>query len=484
MKKLIYLALAMCSTYMSAQNSITSCSSSFTDMGGEAAPYINSESSDWLICPDDNTKYLSIEFTYVDIETADDAGVNGSGCRDMLYIYDGMDDTAPLIGNFCGQESTDGDTSFVRTNTLEVGMSFTPNNLDGCFYMKFESDGTNTRNGWDAIVECCEPSLPSHMSDGVNCPVAINEGMVFDFELELGCMRQGEISNFTNYTYNEYTPTCMIDAEAMRYKVYYKFEANDNGSFTSINVDPIDDLGEIAFYAIGPLNGSCPVYTGGFVADCNIATDPNSLIFNMSPNSSYMIVVASDVQGVFRLFSDGNTASLPVEMIDYNVTKKGKDVSVEWTTAQEINNQGFELYRSYDNYEFEMIAEIDAKGYYGSTNEYSFTDDDVIDNGNIYYYLRQIDLDGTATDYDVKSVRFEKERSISAYPNPANDRLYIESEDTENVMVTIYSSMGMMVMQRETTLPADVDVSDIPMGVYTMVVESESSVKTIRQVIN
>ena len=484
MKKFLYLAVAMCSTYMSAQYSITSCSSSFTDLGGETSQYINSESSDWLLCPDDNAKYLSIEFTYVDIETADDAGINGSGCRDMLYIYDGMDDTAPLMGNYCGQESTDGDTSFVSANTLEVGMSFTPNNTGGCFFIKFESDGTNTRNGWNALVECCEPTIPSHMSDGVNCPVAINEGIVFDFEVDLGCMRQGEISNFTNYEYDEYTPACMINAESMTYKAYYKFEANDNGSFTSINVDPIDDLGEIAFYAIGPLYGTCPEYTGGFVGDCNKSTDPSSLIFNMSPNSSYIIVVSSDVKGAFRLFSDASSSSLPVEMIDYNVTKKGNDVSVEWTTAQEINNQGFELYRSYDNYEFELIAEIDAKGYYGSTNQYSYTDDEIMANGNVYYYLRQIDLDGAVTDYDVKSVRFEKESSITAYPNPANDRLYIESEDTENAMVTIYSSMGTMVMQRQAALPADVDVSDIPMGVYTLVIESESTVKTIRQVIN
>lgn len=291
-----------------------------------------------MICPDDNAKYLTIEFTYVDIQTADDSGVNGSGCRDVLYLYDGMDDTAPLMGNFCGQESTDGDTSFVSTNTLEVGVSFTPSNLDGCFFIKFESDDTNTRNGWNAIVECCEPTLPDNMSDGVNCPYAINEGVVFDIEVDLSCIRHVDLSNFTNYEYDEYTSDCMIDAEEMPFKAYYKFEANSIGSFTSINVDPIDDLGEIAFYAIGPIYGTCPEYTGGFIAHCIMETDPSSLIFNMSPNSSYIIAVASKVQGAFRLFSDNGTASLPVEMIDYIVSKHGKDVAVKWTTSQEINN--------------------------------------------------------------------------------------------------------------------------------------------------
>lgn len=484
MKNLVYLALAMCSTYLSAQNSITSCSSSFADMGGTAFKYTNNESSDWLICPDDNSAFLSLEFTYVDIETADDDGVHGTGCRDILYIYDGMNDKAPLVGSYCGQQSTDGDTSYVRSNTLEVGMSFTPNNLEGCFYVKFESDARNTRNGWSAMVECCTSTLPSHMSDGVNCPEAINEGIVFDFEVDMSCIRQGNISNFSNYEYNEYTPECMIEAEAMLYKAYYKFEANSNGSFTSINVDPIDDLGEIAFYAIGPLYGKCPEYTGGFVGDCIAAKDPNSLIFNMSSKSSYMIVVASNVQGAFRLYNDVGTASLPVELIDYKVSKEDGNVALEWTTAQEVNNQGYELYRSYDNYDFELISEIEAKGSSTSISQYKYIDEEVISIGNVYYFLRQVDLDGKSTDYEVKSVRFEKERLIMTYPNPAKNSLFIEADEIDNAKVTIYNSMGVQVNQIQSKLPTELDVSDIPMGVYTLVVESENSLQTFRQVIN
>lgn len=78
----------------------------------------------------------------------------------------------------------------------------------------------------------------------------------------------------------------------------------------------------------------------------------------------------------------------------------------------------------------------------------------------------------------------KKKGSISAYPNPTSDRLYIKSEDAENAMLKIYNFMGVMVMQIQSTFPLDVDVSDIPMGVYTMVIESENSVKIIRQVIN
>lgn len=484
MRKLIYLAFALWATHLSSQTNIASCDVAFTDAGGEASKYLNNESSEWLVCPDDASKYLSLEFTYVDIETADDEGVNGSGCRDMLYIYDGMNDAAPLVGNFCGQESTNGDTSFVKSNTLEIGMSFTPNNIEGCFYIKFESDAINTRNGWSAIVECCSPSLPLHMSDGVNCPEAVNEGIVFDFEVDLSCIRNGKISNFANYKYDEYTPACMIEAENMPYKAYYKFEANSNGSFTSINVDPIDDLGEIYFYAIGPLYGTCPEYTGGFVADCIANEDPSSLIFNMSPNSSYMVVVASNIQGAVRLFSDGNTASLPVDLLEYEVVRSGQDVSVNWSTAQEINNDKFELYRSYDNYDFELISEIKSYEESSAVVDYHYMDEDVSALGDVYYYLRQIDLNGSYTDYDIKSVKFEKSLVVSAYPNPANNRLYINSDGVEDADITLYNSMGVRVMKLQSSLPLEIDVSTLRMGIYTMVVESENSIQTIRQVIN
>jgi hypothetical protein len=37
-----------------------------------------------------------------------------------------------------------------------------------------------------------------------------------------------------------------------------------------------------------------------------------------------------------------------------------------------------------------------------------------------------------------------------------------------------------MVMQIQSTFPIDVDVSDVLIKVYTMVIESETSIKTIR----
>jgi len=482
MRKLIYLALAMLATHMSAQTSITSCESNFTDIGGQSSQYINSESSEWLVCPETADKYLSIEFTYVDIETADDAGVNGTGCRDMIHIYDGMDDSAPLVGNYCGQESTDGDTSYVSTNTLEVGMSFTPNNIDGCFFIKFESDAINTRNGWNAIVECCDPTLPSHISDGVNCPEVINDGTIFDFEVDLSCTRKGNIGNFTNYVYNEYTPDCMIAAEEKPNKAYYIFDANSVGSFTLVDVDPIDDLGEISIFAIGPLYGNCPEYTGGFIVDCQVGEDPGQLLFNMSANSTFMIVVATDSVGSFRMYSDPASTSLPVEMIHYDVTKENDAAVIEWTTTQEVNNAGFEIYRAQGNNDFELISEITPQGNYDTAKDYSYVDRDVRASGEVFYFIRQIDLDGNYNDYDVKSITFENKEMISVYPNPASNRLNIVSGNNENGKVTMYNSIGSIAYQTQTSFPMDLDVTGIPTGVYTIVIESESEVKTLRQV--
>jgi len=131
-----------------------------------------------------------------------------------------------------------------------------------------------------------------------------------------------------------------------------------------------------------------------------------------------------------------------------------------------------------------MIAEIAPKGDYRTINDYRFVDKNVDTAGEAYYFLRQVDFDGKSTDYDVKSIKFESEKSISAYPNPANNRLYIESGDNEEAVVTIYNSMGSAVYQNQASFPMDLDVTDIPMGVYTMVIESENSVKTIRQVFN
>ncbi len=131
------------------------CDEMFMDTGGSSSTYSSNEASEFLVCPDDpSTDKIELNFIHVDIEAASGNGNNGTGCWDLLKIYDGEDDNAPMIGNYCGEENGDGDQSSVPENNLATGMLFTSTDPSGCLYFMFESDATNNETGWEAEINC------------------------------------------------------------------------------------------------------------------------------------------------------------------------------------------------------------------------------------------------------------------------------------------------------------------------------------------
>ena len=134
---------------------IQNCDEMFMDSGGSSSTYSSNENTEFLVCPDDPSEdKVELNFTYVDIEAASGNGNNGTGCWDLLKIYDGEDDSATMIGNYCGEESGDGDESSVPENNLTAGMIFESTDASGCLYFVFESDASINETGWEAEINC------------------------------------------------------------------------------------------------------------------------------------------------------------------------------------------------------------------------------------------------------------------------------------------------------------------------------------------
>ncbi|MEZ4918436.1 MAG: T9SS type A sorting domain-containing protein [Saprospiraceae bacterium] len=111
----------------------TSCGDNWYDSGGIAGDYSDNEDYTELICPNAVGEVVYMDFPSFKTQ-------NG----DVLYIHDGTDINAPLIGSFEGTIS-----SFP---TIEA------TNGTGCLTLHFVSDAMNTKEGWEATVSCAAPS--------------------------------------------------------------------------------------------------------------------------------------------------------------------------------------------------------------------------------------------------------------------------------------------------------------------------------------
>jgi hypothetical protein len=104
---------------------------------------------------------------------------------------------------------------------------------------------------------------------------------------------------------------------------------------------------------------------------------------------------------------------------------QNRDALLTWTTASEVNSAYFEVERSLNGTSYTKIGQLAAKGNSTIASNYTFTDANVAARatGAVYYRLRQVDLDATASYSPVRTVSFTKVAAValSLYPNPAQN---------------------------------------------------------------
>lgn len=89
-----------------------------------------------------------------------------------------------------------------------------------------------------------------------------------------------------------------------------------------------------------------------------------------------------------------------VELSSLSATGMNRAVLIEWSTDAEIDNAGFNIYRSEkENGKYIRINDylIPAKGSATQGASYEYTDKDVQNRKTYYYKLEDIDFNGTAT---------------------------------------------------------------------------------------
>jgi hypothetical protein len=134
-------------------------------------------------------------------------------------------------------------------------------------------------------------------------------------------------------------------------------------------------------------------------------------------NNEYVLLLNFQNQAVGCYF----IAAVPVELTSFTAIANGNSVVLDWSTATETNNQGFEVERSHNGIN-ETVGYVAGFGTTSEPKSYSFVDNN-LEPGIYSYRLKQIDFDGTfelhlATQVEVFAPAvFVLEQN---YPNPFN----------------------------------------------------------------
>jgi hypothetical protein len=141
---------------------------------------------------------------------------------------------------------------------------------------------------------------------------------------------------------------------------------------------------------------------------------------------------------------------LPVELTSFIASVNQNKVQLNWETATELNNNGFEVQRKLENSDWITISFVQGKGTTTEPTSYSYFDDvsEFISN-KIYYRLKQIDYNGNYEFSDeVEVITLPLDYSLSQnYPNPFNPVTKIKYEVPENTNVTleVFDVLGRLI---------------------------------------
>lgn len=224
-------------------------------------------------------------------------------------------------------------------------------------------------------------------------------------------------------------------------------------------------------------------------------TDPTNGNRTMVQATSFAAGVATfsglnlqDGEILMLVTDNPGDVTLPVELTSFEVIYSEEGATLNWTTASETNNAGFEVQRRAasrnGDAQWRAVAFVDGKGTSNSETHYSYVDDVRAMRGrHVEYRLKQIDFDGAFNMSHVAALMLPAPEAydMSSYPNPFNPVATIAYDVpvAGHIMVKVYDAQGRLVttlvdqVQEAGSYTVKFDGAGLASGIYVYRMEAE-----------
>ncbi len=210
----------------------------------------------------------------------------------------------------------------------------------------------------------------------------------------------------------------------------------------------------------------------------HVSTLSGSAIFranSLGPiiDGCYMLASCTCISSADLMFTvDIEAAILPVELTTFTATPNRGDVLLNWETASETNNLGFEVQHSADGRQWKKIGFAAGQGTANQPTDYRFKDENPLIGEQNYYRLQQQDVDGTFEYSLVRTARLiDPGKRPTLYPSPAGPVIYLNglSQPTE---ISVVDQSGQELIR--TFTEGRIDIEALSSGVYYLSILGKS----------
>ncbi|WP_339790288.1 MAG: T9SS type A sorting domain-containing protein [Imperialibacter sp.] len=265
------------------------------------------------------------------------------------------------------------------------------------------------------------------------------------------------------------------------------------GDFSAANKVTLDNGGLLIIDGNMTLTGGNQEYTdnnggvGNLVVTGTISGNGDTAAAS-ADNSS----LSSKPQSIQNFVNGGGSTPLPIVLSYFKGVNLKNAVKLSWETLSEENFDHFEIQRSFDGKEFEVIATEKGNGFTSEKHQYSFTDNDP-EMGINYYRLNAIDFDGSSEIFETIAVEVAPDFSaVTMYPNPNNGtelQLNIPEEllyTAYSVTMTVSDLQGRVVTASEITSAHVSTTFDqaLSTGIYLVTIQAGKYSSSYRLLVN
>ncbi len=240
-------------------------------------------------------------------------------------------------------------------------------------------------------------------------------------------------------------------------------------------------------------NFDLTLYNTGFTNSANAWTimsnsgGPWTLANGTCVLSPVAAVRRNAMNGLYEFGTAQGPSTLPVHWLSVDAVPLDDRIRVNWVTATEVNNNGFEVEKlNESSNHFESIAWLNGAGNSNQVNNYSFDDANVEFNEDYFYKIKQVDFNGTISYSGIVHARIkhQEDSKIQLFPNPITpeSKLVFDLDHSTSVKISIVNVLGEVLMQDDlgrlkqgnyniniTSLFANLRV-----GLYTVSVEMDA----------
>ncbi len=207
-------------------------------------------------------------------------------------------------------------------------------------------------------------------------------------------------------------------------------------------------------------------------------THINNFTYKVGANNLDASAVARQKGIYFKGFNYVPVQILPVKYLSFDAIAVNKAITLNWVTAEEVNNNRFEVERSFNGNSFTNIGIVLDGFATGTKKAYSLKDNSTLlqENAVVYYRLKQVDNSGRFTYSNILVVRSKNENNVAMQvsPNPFVETLTVRfnSNEKTDAVIRIVNLSGQTVINKAVSVNKGFNnaqlngLSNLPSGVY------------------